>query len=143
MNTPYSSLCNSLLSRLFLPGAHLQSKIPELEKSLSLVKHLQSHDDSEPLITRYSLADAIFGKAELDTSDAKVNLWLGANVMLEYSYDDAIELLQSKLTLATKELEEVTSDLGFTRNQIITAEVCISRIYNWDVRRKRQLLKSG
>lgn len=123
--------------------AHLQSKIPELEKSLSLVKHLQSHDDSEPLITRYSLADAVFGKAELDTSEAKVNLWLGANVMLEYSYDDAIELLQSKLTLATKELEEVTSDLGFTRNQIITAEVCISRIYNWDVRRKRQLLKSG
>jgi acyl-coenzyme A thioesterase PaaI-like protein len=46
-------------------------------------------------------------------------------------------------SLATKELEEVTSDLGFTRNQIITAEVCISRIYNWDVRRKRQLLKSG
>jgi prefoldin subunit 5 len=82
-------------------------------------------------------------KLELDTSEAKVNLWLGANVMLEYSYDDAIELLQSKLTLATKELEEVTSDLGFTRNQIITAEVCISRIYNWDVRRKRQLLKSG
>ena len=120
----------------------MQSKIPELEKSLSLVQHLQSHDDSEPLITRNSLADAVFAKAELDTSANKVNLWLGANVMLEYTYQEAIELLESKIALSKKELEEVTSDLSFTRNQIITAEVCISRIYNWDVRRKRQLLRS-
>jgi prefoldin subunit 5 len=124
------------------PGAHLQNKTPELEKSLSLVQHLQSHDDSEPLIARYSLADAVFAKAEIDTMSAKVNLWLGANVMLEYTYQEAIDLLETKLVLAKKELEEVTSDLGFTRNQIITAEVCISRIYNWDVRRKRQLQKS-
>lgn len=32
---------------------------------------------------------------------------------------------------------QVTEDLTFTRNQIITSEVNISRIYNWDVRRKR------
>lgn len=139
-----SELCLNLqLTRwcAIVLGAHLQNKIPELEKSLSLVQHLQSHDDSEPLIARYSLADAVFAKAELDTSTSKVNLWLGANVMLEYTYQEAIELLESKLTSAKKELEEFTSDLGFTRNQIITAEVCISRIYNWDVRRKRQLLK--
>jgi hypothetical protein len=61
---PHSTTPLVFLSRaFFLTGAHLQSKIPELEKSLSLVKHLQSHDDSEPLITRYSLADAVFGKA--------------------------------------------------------------------------------
>jgi hypothetical protein len=31
-------------------------------------------------------------------------------------------------------------DLAFTRNQIITSEVNISRIYNWDVRIKREKL---
>lgn len=114
-------------------------KIPEIEKSLTLVKHLKEKaEDDEPLVTRYSLADAVFAKAELDQSERKVYLWLGANVMLEYSYDEAIELLETKLRIAKKELEEGSSDLEFTRNQIITAEVCISRIYNWDIRRKRQ-----
>jgi prefoldin subunit 5 len=127
-------LCSAL-------GSHLQGKIPELEKSISLIHYLKSHDDSEPLVTRYSLADAIFAKAELDTAEPKVNLWLGANVMLEYTYDEAIALLDDKLSLAKKELNEVSLDLEFTRNQIITSEVCISRVYNWDVRRKRMLLQ--
>jgi hypothetical protein len=106
------------------------------------VKHLQSQkDNDEPLVTRYSLADAVFGKAELDKSCGTVHLWLGANVMLEYTYQEAIDLLESKLKIAKKELIEVTSDLGFTRNQIITAEVCISRVYNYDIRRKRTAMQ--
>mmetsp|Transcript_27830 Transcript_27830/g.31809 ORF Transcript_27830/g.31809 Transcript_27830/m.31809 type:complete len:201 (-) Transcript_27830:248-850(-) len=116
---------------------NFRGKIPEIEKSLALVKHLQSHDKDKPLITRYSLADTVYGKAEVDTSSGIVNLWLGANVMLEYEYDEAIALLESKLNIAKKEMAEVSSDLGFTRNQIITAEVNISRIYNWDIRKKR------
>jgi hypothetical protein len=39
----------------------------------------------------------------------------------------------------SQDLEETLEDLAFVRNQIITAEVNISRIYNWDVRRKRNL----
>mmetsp|Transcript_1734 Transcript_1734/g.2378 ORF Transcript_1734/g.2378 Transcript_1734/m.2378 type:complete len:205 (+) Transcript_1734:184-798(+) len=113
-------------------------KIPEIEKSLDMVKKLKAHDEEEPLVARYSLADAVFGKAELDTSIGKVNLWLGANVMLEYTYDEAIDLLESKLKLVKNDLKEATADLSFTRNQIITAEVNISRIYNWDVRNKRE-----
>jgi len=115
-----------------------QEKIPEIEKSLSLVNHLKKKkEDGESVITRYNLADMIHTKAELDCSVGIVNLWLGANVMLEYTYDEAIELLSSKLESAKKEFGEVTNDLSFTRNQIITAEVNISRIYNWDVRMKR------
>jgi hypothetical protein len=73
-----------------------------------------------------------------------VNLWLGANVMLEYTYDDAIELLTSKEQQAKQDFEHVKEDLAFTRNQIVTSEVCISRIYNWDVRRKRtSMLEAG
>lgn len=115
-----------------------QEKIPEIENSLSLVNHLKKKkEDGESVITRYNLADMIHTKAELDCSVGIVNLWLGANVMLEYTYDEAIELLSSKLESAKKEFGEVTNDLSFTRNQIITAEVNISRIYNWDVRMKR------
>ncbi len=80
----------------------------------------------------------IHAKAEIDTASGIVNLWLGANVMLEYTYDEAIELLSSKEKKAKKDLAATTEDLAMVRNQIITAEVNISRIYNWDVRKKRK-----
>lgn len=115
-----------------------QEKIPEIEKSLALVSFLKKKQGlKENVITQYSLADMIYTKAEVDCSSGIVNLWLGANVMLEYTYDEAIELLSSKLNTAKKEFDQATTDLAFTRNQIITAEVNISRIYNWDVRQKR------
>ena len=57
--------------------------------------------------------------------------------MLEYTYDEAIELLSSKLEMAKIEHVNIVEDLAFTRDQIITAEVNMSRVYNWDVRVKR------
>lgn len=115
-----------------------QEKIPEIDKSLVLVKHLKKKkEEGKSVVTRYTLADTIYTKAELDCDAGIVNLWLGANVMLEYTHDEAIELLSSKLESAKKEYDETTKDLAFTRNQIITAEVNISRIYNWDIRNKR------
>merc|ERR1712050_555246 len=115
-----------------------QQKIPEIEKSLKLVTYLKTKQAGEEnVISHYNLADMLYGKAEVDCSSGIVNIWLGANVMLEYTYDEALELLISKEKIAQKEYEEVINDLAFTRNQIITAEVNISRIFNWDVRLRR------
>lgn len=102
-------LTNSMLPTLST-AANFKEKIPEIEESLALVKKLKSkQDEQEALVTRYSLADAVFGKAEIDTASGLVGLWLGANVMLEYTYDDAIELLSSKEVIAKREFEEVSS----------------------------------
>lgn len=88
-------------------------------------------------MARYSLADNIYARAELDYSEGTVNLWLGANVMLEYTYEEAIEFLSKNEAVATKEFDDVKHDLGFVRDQIVTSEVNMSRIFNWDVRKKR------
>jgi prefoldin subunit 5 len=88
-------------------------------------------------MARYSLADNIYARAELDFSVGTVNLWLGANCMLEYTYEEAIEFLSKNEETAKKEFNDVKDDLGFVRDQIVTSEVNMSRIYNWDVRRKR------
>lgn len=83
-------------------------KLPEIEKSIHLVRHLKEKKDAgETVITRYNLADTIYSKAEVDCSQGIVNLWLGANVMLEYTYDEALELLTSKQTVAKKDYKEV------------------------------------
>ncbi len=64
-------------------------------------------DADETVITRYNLADTIYSKAEVDCSQGIVNLWLGANVMLEYTYDEALDLLTSKQSAAQNDYKEV------------------------------------
>jgi hypothetical protein len=50
----------------------IQSKIPEIEKSLKLVTFLKSKEaaESTTLTTRYNLADMLFAKAEVDCASA-------------------------------------------------------------------------
>ena len=43
------------------------------------------------------LSDNIWAKATLPNDTGKVGLWLGANVMVEYDYADAIKLLEANL----------------------------------------------
>ena len=125
----------------------LKDKVPELEKSLSIVRTLMEKKEEangpETGTARFSLADNIYAKAELDyKNNETVNLWLGANVMLEFTYQEALDFLSQNQERAKKEYNETMQDLGFVRDQIVTSEVTLSRIYNWDVRRKRQLNKS-
>jgi hypothetical protein len=142
------SLCIYIFLLLSSLEQNYTVKIPDIEKSLALVKMLQKKreevdgtDDNEDtvVITRYNLCDNVYGKAEVDTSVGIVNLWLGANVMLEYTYQEAMDLLQHNLSSAQTELISVKEDLALVRDQIVTSEVSMSRIFNWDVRRKRAI----
>ncbi|XP_076445371.1 prefoldin subunit 3-like [Babylonia areolata] len=117
--------------------ARLKSQIPDIRTSLDIVKHLQSKKDSEdPLESRFLLSDHLFAKAKIPPTD-KVCLWLGANVMLEYTLDDADDLLEKNLGAAIKTLAQVEDDLCFLRDQMTTLEVNMARVYNWDVKRRQ------
>lgn len=115
-----------------------------MESSLKLIRNLQKkRDEEETVITRYSLADDVYGKAELNLKSGTVNLWLGANVMLEYTYEEAIDFLSKNEEMARSEFNEVQNDLAIVRDQIVTSEVSMTRIFNWDVRKKRQEKAQG
>lgn len=88
-------------------------------------------------VVRYSLADNIYANAELDFSTGTVYLWLGANVMLEFTYSEALEFLGKQHEKAVKESEDTLEDITLVRDQIVTCEVLLSRIFNWSVRKKR------
>ncbi|GKY92371.1 hypothetical protein MPSEU_000208000 [Mayamaea pseudoterrestris] len=117
----------------------LKEKLPELEKSLTLITSLlQKKKDGEVSgMTRYSLTDGVYGRAQIDYTVGTVNLWLGANVMLEYTYEDALAFLENKVATAQRDLQDTLEDLALVRDQIVTTEVNMSRVYNWDVKRKR------
>ncbi|KAJ2552269.1 hypothetical protein EV175_003382 [Coemansia sp. RSA 1933] len=115
----------------------LEQKVPELEKSLELVKYLYGKRGSEePVQTLFEVNDTLYAHATIPPTDI-VNLWLGANVMLEYTLDEAKDLLSNKLDIAKTNLDEVIEDLEFLRDQITTMEVNTARVYNWDVKRRR------
>ncbi|ETV95272.1 hypothetical protein H310_11174 [Aphanomyces invadans] len=117
----------------------LKVKIPDTKKDLAMLEHLISQrGKDENIETHFSLADNVFAKATIDAQVQTVCIWLGANVMVEYSFDEALSLLKNNLHTAEQRLEQIESDLGFLRDQIITTEVNMARIFNHDVRRRRQ-----
>ncbi|THU85018.1 Prefoldin subunit 3 [Dendrothele bispora CBS 962.96] len=141
--------------------AGLEEKIPDIKKTLSMVEFLRdrregknskSGDDeddleddledegessqSKPLKTTFELNDTLYAEAELEDTDT-VYLWLGANVMLSYKIPTAIELLRTKLEGAEAGLASVIEDLEFLREQLTMMEVNMARVYNWDVKRRR------
>jgi hypothetical protein len=58
--------------------------------------------------------------------------------MLSYPLEEASDLLSSKLASARKNLSNAIEDLEWLRDQITVTEVNIARVYNWDVKRRRE-----
>ncbi|MCO5598672.1 hypothetical protein L7F22_052769 [Adiantum nelumboides] len=115
----------------------LQEKIPDIEKTLSMVQHLQSKKEAEEeLETHFELNDTLYAKATIPPVES-VNLWLGANVMLSYPIQEAIDLLTKRLQGSKDSLKVIGEDLEFLRDQITTMEVNTARVHNWDVKRRR------
>lgn len=123
----------------------LRVRIPDIEHTLQVCETLQRHhdlsadEDDNEMEVHYQLNDTLYTKATVDTKDAKVGLWLGADVMLEYPVDEAIVLLQERHKAAQKGLETALEDVEFLRENITTMEVNCARLYNWDVERRKAL----
>ncbi|CAI4062349.1 hypothetical protein SKDZ_07G3250 [Saccharomyces kudriavzevii ZP591] len=126
----------------------LKIRIPDLQNTLKICQSLRNHSDkdgesAEPMLLHYQLNDTLYTKAQIDIpedrADLKVGLWLGADVMLEYPVDEAIELLQKKLADSEQSLTVSTEDVEFLRENITTMEVNCARLYNWDVQRRQDL----
>ena len=137
----------------------LEDKIPDIKKTLGMVEFLHGRregkdksdededdldDDDEdaeetnkPMTTTFELNDTLYAEATLEDTDT-VYLWLGANVMLSYKLPAAIALLKSKLELANTSLTTTIEDLEFLREQLTVMEVNTARVYNWDVKRRRE-----
>ncbi|CAL1397456.1 unnamed protein product [Linum trigynum] len=129
--------------KLLAQQRDLQAKIPDIEKCLDVVSTLQSKKGTgEALIADFEIAEGIYSRASIDESDS-VCLWLGANVMLEYSCEEATALLQKNLENAKASLEVLIADLQFLRDQVTITQVTVARIYNWDVHQRRLRQATG
>ncbi|KAJ4721986.1 Prefoldin subunit 3 [Melia azedarach] len=123
--------------KLLAQQRDLQAKIPDIEKCLDVVATLQAKKVAgEALIADFEVSEGIYSRACVENSDS-VCLWLGANVMLEYSCEEATALLQKNLENAKASLEVLIADLQFLRDQVTITQVTVARVYNWDVHQRR------
>ncbi|AWU74942.1 hypothetical protein CAS74_003302 [Pichia kudriavzevii] len=133
--------------------ANLDTKIPDITNTLNMCEFLKQRsteigrdeldNEQKTISVDYQLNDTIYATANIEPESCKsVSLWLGANVMLEYPIDEAIDMLSERLT-STKHSKEITlEDLEFLRANITTMEVNLARVYNWDVQRRKSAAQS-
>jgi len=113
----------------------LKNKLPDIEKALDMVKHLASKKNTE-VSTHFEINEGLFVRSTLADVQT-VCLWLGANVMVEYSFEEAIMLLTKNVENCRANLKTIERDLDFIKDQITTTEVNIARIFNYDVKQRR------
>jgi prefoldin subunit 5 len=77
-----------------------------------LIKH--NKDAEKTIETDFILAHNLYARAEIPPTD-KVSLWLGANVMLEYTLDEADGLLSKNLAQANKTMDQTDVELDFLK----------------------------
>eukprot|EP01138_Halocafeteria_seosinensis_P014831 gb/GECG01015141.1/.p1 GENE.gb/GECG01015141.1/~~gb/GECG01015141.1/.p1 ORF type:complete len:209 (+),score=31.91 gb/GECG01015141.1/:1-627(+) len=128
-------------SHLLENRKRVNGKLPDIDQSLEMIYVLKDKQAKEETIhTHYSLSDNVNAQATVKP-DNRVCLWLGANVMVEYNYDEAVELLERNQQVAQKKLKEIKEDLDFLRDNKITAEVNIARIFNYDVKLRKEQVR--
>lgn len=110
-----------------------QAKIPDIKAGIKAVGFLQQkQDDKQAATMHFQLADGLMAKAKVPATE-NVLFWLGADVMMEYSLSEALELLTGNLQAVDKKVEELTADLDYLNDQITISEVNLARVHNYNV----------
>lgn len=136
----YQYMQSSLLSQ----RGGLRGKLPGIVSALEMVRHLIERRDKAAagegeaeVDYTYQLSENLWTKATVPTTNV-VCLWLGANVMLEYTLDEALELLTTNESNARTTLKSVEEDMAFLRDQLTTTEVNIARVHNYTVKLRQK-----
>lgn len=118
--------------------ASLKYKMPEIDNTLDLVKMLKAkRDGDEEMLANYPLSEVVLARAKVAVEQGVVCLWLGANVMVEYTVEEAMEMLETNAANAVAKLGETNEDLNHLKDQITTLEVNMARVFNHNVKVQR------
>eukprot|EP00013_Stygamoeba_regulata_P003382 CAMPEP_0177633146 /NCGR_PEP_ID=MMETSP0447-20121125/2677_1 /TAXON_ID=0 /ORGANISM="Stygamoeba regulata, Strain BSH-02190019" /LENGTH=179 /DNA_ID=CAMNT_0019134777 /DNA_START=457 /DNA_END=996 /DNA_ORIENTATION=+ len=115
----------------------MQMKIPQIQKALAMLDLLDQQEKDKPLDTHFEISDTVYANASVEKPE-HVCLWIGAGVLLQYKFEEAHELLRKNLKTAHEKLASLEETLDFLKEQAITTEVNMSRLYNYQVQLRRQ-----
>lgn len=98
-------------------------------------------EDEEFQDIQYELEDGLFAFASIPTKSETntVSLWLGSGILMEFTYEEALQILNEKSFVYTSKINEIMEDIEYLREQITTLQVNLSKVYNYSVLQKRKL----
>ena len=93
----------------------------------------------------FMLSDGIYVKAKPKQNLEKISLWLGANTIVELTFNEALDMLGQNLNNAKNSLKQINEELEYIKDQKTTTEVNVARVYNQSImeNREAQLKKDG
>ena len=94
---------------------NMMAKIPEIERALEIISFLESKQE-EDFTVDYMLSDTVWSKAKVQKGTKTVNLWLGANTLVEFPYIEAKVLLTKNLENAKGNLKAFEDDINFLKD---------------------------
>lgn len=102
----------------------IKVKIPDIEKAIEAVEYLEKKNsqDESNLNIDFMVSNNLWAKAEVPVGNT-VCLWLGADIMCEYTFDEAKTLLKKNLENAKTTLNNNENDLDYIKDQITVCEV--------------------
>ncbi|KAL4527636.1 hypothetical protein Ndes2437A_g02784 [Nannochloris sp. 'desiccata'] len=130
----------SELAELVPEAKYIEDGCSVCSRSSYLLIH-QREAGAESTLVDFSLSDQVYARAKLRDVDS-VGLWLGAGIMVEYSLEEAKNLLENQLEGCRAQLSASQTDFDYARDQVTTTEVSLARVYNYDVE-KRKKAKEG
>lgn len=126
-------------SSLAAQRSSMKTKLPDITSARETVGHMvkAKEEAGDGAIFTYQLSENIYTRAKVPPTDS-VCLWLGANCMLEYTLEEATELLEKNEANAKATLASIEEDRAFLRDQITTTEVNIARCHNYGVKLRQK-----
>lgn len=121
----------------------LRAKTVAIRETMDAIKLLQKQRDKAKegangdLKAHLQLAETLHVEATVPPTDT-VCLWLAADVVMEYTLEEAEEVLSRSLKFANKYLEEAEADMEWLRTQITMTEVNVARVHNFAVLKREQ-----
>jgi prefoldin subunit 5 len=103
----------------------VKTKIPDIEKAIETIQYIEKKkqtDSEEVLNVDFMVSNNLWAKANVPVGDT-VALWLGADVMCEFSHDEAKVLLNKNLENAYITQKRNEEDMDFIKDQITVCEV--------------------
>ena len=63
---------------------------------------------------------------------------MGANTVVELSFDEALNMLAQNLSNAKNSLKQINEELEYIKDQKTTTEVNVARVYNHSIMENRE-----
>lgn len=64
---------------------------------VKLLEEKHASENEKEMNSNFLISDNVWAKAKIPNDTGKVGLWLGANVMVEYNFEEAKNLLEKNL----------------------------------------------